>query len=380
MVNRFTLLVLGFNLNVAQIIRSIQVKFELQPTEQGSSTHIILIQVQSNADSASNCLAMAWVASKYWHSAPSHNFNPTRHRTRTQTIPEPSEARLTFYSRSPCAAFRLSKNFYSKCLLQDLPCEDEDRIQFNWSLTYRSAFRLPSTRSSSSSNSRSLDNSKVLCRAQRKFIQKYVWTWGRVTVWVRDSGETVGRDDSVCRELCGQERVGARPFPRPGYPRCVRHERTRRTRQRHPQVHRASPASEPAAALARVPRVRRTALSARKQARSAHLTTAQLAADPAHPFSSLDVCGDGTHTHTHGHGIHGECDRVGAHSTRVGRGIRGDEKRGWLRGARGERGRVGLTTHRHARTRHSTPGAAVYASSRTGVQGSRARNRLLLLP
>ncbi|KAJ7027649.1 hypothetical protein C8F04DRAFT_1189333 [Mycena alexandri] len=31
----FTLLVLGFNLNVAQIIRSIQVKFELQPTELG---------------------------------------------------------------------------------------------------------------------------------------------------------------------------------------------------------------------------------------------------------------------------------------------------------------------------------------------------------
>ncbi|KAJ7023034.1 hypothetical protein C8F04DRAFT_1271857 [Mycena alexandri] len=88
-----------------------------------------------------------------------------------------------------------------------------------------------------------------------------------------------------------------------------------RARQRHPRAHRASPrpgtcpASAPAAAaLARIPRVRRAAPSARKQAQPAHLTTAQLAADPAHPFSTLDVCGDGTHTHTHTHGIRGECE------------------------------------------------------------------------
>ncbi|KAJ7016086.1 hypothetical protein C8F04DRAFT_1203386 [Mycena alexandri] len=63
-------------------------------------------------------------------------------------------------------------------------------------------------------------------------------------------------------------------------------------------------------------------------------TTAQLAADPAHPFSTLDVCGDGTHTHMHRHGIRSGCER-------------------------------------------RAPEAAVFASPRTGMQGSRARSRLL---
>ncbi|KAJ7036240.1 hypothetical protein C8F04DRAFT_1258085 [Mycena alexandri] len=65
------------------------------------------------------------------------------------------------------------------------------------------------------------------------------------------------------------------------------------------------PASEPAAALVRIPRVGRASKLAPRTPR-----TAQLAADPAHPFSTLDVCGDGTHTHTHTHthGIRGECE------------------------------------------------------------------------
>ncbi|KAJ7015901.1 hypothetical protein C8F04DRAFT_1359852 [Mycena alexandri] len=80
-----------------------------------------------------------------------------------------------------------------------------------------------------------------------------------------------------------------------------------RTRQRHPPVHRASPrpgagpASEPAAALARIPRARRAS---------------KLGCAPHHnsqptprAFHTLDVCGDGAHTHTHGHSIRGECER-----------------------------------------------------------------------
>ncbi|KAJ7028179.1 hypothetical protein C8F04DRAFT_1188861 [Mycena alexandri] len=137
--------------------------------------------------------------------------------------------------------------------------------------------------------------SGYFCFEQRKFIQKYVRTWRRVRVW--DSGEIAERDGSVRRarvdaEDCAGRNESARGRSHARVTRAAFGTRGLdadgvRTRQRHPRAHRASPrpgagpASEPAATLARVPRDRRTAPSARKGARPVHPTIAQLAADPA---------------------------------------------------------------------------------------------------
>ncbi|KAJ7022519.1 hypothetical protein C8F04DRAFT_1310775 [Mycena alexandri] len=76
---------LGHNATQLGAARSIQLNSELQPTELGfkypynPDDFCLEIQVQSNTNSASTCLAMAWVTI-YWVSAP--QLNPIRPETR----------------------------------------------------------------------------------------------------------------------------------------------------------------------------------------------------------------------------------------------------------------------------------------------------------
>ncbi|KAJ7016124.1 hypothetical protein C8F04DRAFT_1349888 [Mycena alexandri] len=195
----------------------------------------------------------------------------------------------------------------------------QNPIELDPELTHRSAFRLPNMR----------------------------------RVRVRDSGEREAGWQGAARAWVPRPvRAGtSRPFPLPGYPRCVRHEGTRcRRRAQHQHVHRASPrtetgpASEPAAALARIPRVRRAG-----------------ELGPRTAPQRASSCAKTERTRTHGDGIRDEL-RVSAHSTLVGGrgGYGGDEEQGWLRGREaragwGTRGsaRAGLATHCPARMRHS---------------------------
>ncbi|KAJ7021712.1 hypothetical protein C8F04DRAFT_1195183 [Mycena alexandri] len=232
----------------------------------------------------------------------------------------------------------LAQNFYSKCLLQDLPCEDEGRIQLNWRPAEKrleQSNRLPVRSEFAGVGTFVLSNVNLF----KKYIRTWAWC-----VRVRDSGERAERDGSVRRARVGAEdRAGKNGSAR---------GRSRVTRAARVNSARGALDARGSGIRARTERVRDRDLprlgvscccprahptcQARKQARLC--TAPQLAADPA-------------------------CIR---HPRRV---------RGWDAHA-----------HAHARPRHprrvrsnSAPDAAAHASPRTGMQGSRARNRLLLL-